>query len=104
MDNLEPYQIWLLMAAAAYAGFLVGRATANRDGSSREERAFQTQMTAESVFSELNESTKADVDRLIQDGKIIHAVKVVREATGKGLKEAKQAVDWRRAMIKSSAL
>lgn len=34
-----------------------------------------------------------EVDALLRDGKKIAAIKVYREATGAGLKEAKEAVD-----------
>ncbi len=97
MENLEPLQIWLLMGAVAYIAFMAGRATANKgDKESREARAFRIQENAESLFSSLTGSTVEEVDRLIGNGKIINAVRVVRENTGAGLKDSKDAVDWRR--------
>jgi ribosomal protein L7/L12 len=39
------------------------------------------------------ESWSAEVDALLRDGKKIQAIKVYREATGAGLKEAKEAVE-----------
>ena len=100
MQNLEPIQIWLLMAAVAYVAFMVGRASVNRgDKESHEARAMRREENAERVFSELSTSATEEVDRLIRDNKIINAVKVVRENTGLGLRDAKLAVDWRRRMM-----
>lgn len=39
------------------------------------------------------EPWRDDVSRLVRDGKKIEAIKTYREATGAGLKEAKDAVD-----------
>ncbi len=101
MQNLDPLQIWLLMAAVAYLAFMAGRATANSgDKESRESRALRTEENAERTFSGMTASTREEIDRLLHDGKIIAAVKIVRENSGLGLREAKQAVDWRRRMIK----
>ncbi len=101
MNALEPIQIWLLLAAVAYIAFMAGRATAGRgDRESREARALRVQEHAERTFSEMTASTREEVDRLLHEGKIIDAIRLVRESSGLGLKDAKQAVDWRRRMIK----
>ena len=101
MNALEPIQIWLLMAAVAYIAFMAGRATANSgDKESHEARALRIQESSERAFSAMTASSREEVDRLLHDGKIINAVKVVRENSELGLREAKQAVDWRRRMIK----
>ena len=100
MENLDPLQIWLLMAAVAYVAFMTGRATAGRDDKeSREAQALRRQESAERVFSEMSASTREEVDRLLRDGKIINAVKVIREHSGLSLRDAKLAVDWRRRMM-----
>ncbi|EPD56180.1 MULTISPECIES: ribosomal protein L7/L12 [Streptomyces] len=39
------------------------------------------------------EPWSAEIDALLREGKKIQAIKVYREATGAGLKEAKEAVD-----------
>lgn len=102
MNNLDPLQIWLLMAAVAYIAFMAGRATARKGGGeSREAKALRIQGSAENAFSSLTPSIAADVDRLLNDGKTIEAIKVMREHTGLGLKESKQAIDWRKRLIKS---
>ncbi len=98
MDNFEPYQIFLLMAAVAYAAFLFGRASA-RGGEGREERRLREAHDAERTFSALDMSKQAEVDRLLTDGKVIAAVKEIRAASGLGLKEAKITADWRRTML-----
>ena len=103
MDAFSPFQLWLLMGAVAYAGFLFGRATANRDGprESREERKMREAHDAERTFSGLPASIQEDVDRLLRDGKTIEAIKVIREAAGIGLKDAKITADARAASIRS---
>jgi hypothetical protein len=51
---------------------------------------------------ELPVETRAEVERLLVDGQVINAIKLVREATGSGLKEAKDAVDeMRRSVLPS---
>ncbi|MHA7870761.1 MAG: hypothetical protein ACX939_00270 [Hyphococcus sp.] len=100
MDTIEPYQIALLMAAVAYAAFLFGRASANREGrESREERQMRTAHEAEQLFSSLSPSKQEEVDRLLTDGQLIPAIKAIREETGAGLRDAKLAADYRRRMV-----
>lgn len=98
MNNIEPYQILLLMAAVAYASFLFGRASA-RGGEGREERRMREDHEGERIFSALDASKQAEVDRLLTEGKLIAAVKEIREATGSGLKEAKTTADYRKRML-----
>ena len=51
---------------------------------------------------ELPAETRVEVERLLADGHVIDAIKLVREATGSGLKEAKDAVDeMRRSVLPS---
>ncbi|WP_066817131.1 ribosomal protein L7/L12 [Sphingomonas mali] len=51
---------------------------------------------------ELSAETRIEVERLLANGQVINAVKLVREATGSGLKEAKDAVDeMRRSVLPS---
>ena len=101
MESFEPYQIFLLMAAVAYAGFLFGRASAGaREG--REERQLREAHDSERAFSSIDPSKQAEVDRLLTDGKMIAAIKGIREATGLGLKDAKTTADWRRRMLSDS--
>ncbi len=96
MENLELYQLVILLLAVAYAAFRVGRATA--PGNSEEARML-ARVNAEDLFAKLPADAQTAVDERIRNGKIIEAVKIIRENTGAGLKESKQAVDMRKAAI-----
>jgi len=51
---------------------------------------------------ELPVEIRGDVERLLADGQVIGAIKLVREVTGSGLKDAKDAVDeMRRSVLPS---
>lgn len=51
---------------------------------------------------ELSSETRIEVERLLANDQVINAIKLVREATGSGLKEAKDAVDdMRRSVLPS---
>ena len=51
---------------------------------------------------ELPTETRVEVERLLANGQVINAVKLVREATGSGLKDAKDVVDeMRRSVLPS---
>ena len=51
---------------------------------------------------ELSSETRVEVERLLANGQVINAIKLVREATGSGLKEAKDMVDeMRRSVLPS---
>jgi ribosomal protein L7/L12 len=51
---------------------------------------------------ELPTETRVEVERLLANGQVINAIKLVREATGSGLKDAKDAVDeMRRSVLPS---
>jgi len=51
---------------------------------------------------ELSSETRVEVEQLLANGQVINAIKLVREATGSGLKEAKDAVDeMRRSVLPS---
>lgn len=51
--------------------------------------------TASSVRGELPASVSAEIDRLVANDQKIHAIKLVREHTGFGLKESKDLVESR---------
>ena len=51
---------------------------------------------------ELSSETRVEVERLLANGQVINAIKLVREATGSGLKEAKDAVDEMRRSVPST--
>jgi ribosomal protein L7/L12 len=48
---------------------------------------------------ELPTETRVEVERLLANGQVINAIKLVREATGSGLKDAKDAVDEMRRSV-----
>lgn len=93
MENVEPYQIIMLMAAVAYAAFLFGRATA---GGSEHQRLVENE-EIEAAMRTISAPKLEEIDRLIADRKKIAAIKVVRAETGLGLRPAKMAVDRRAA-------
>lgn len=51
---------------------------------------------------ELSSEIRVEVERLLANGQVINAIKLVREATGSGLKEAKDAVDEMRRSVPPS--
>jgi len=48
---------------------------------------------------ELSSETRIEVERLLANDQVINAIKLVREATGSGLKDAKDAVDEMRRSV-----
>ncbi len=95
MQNFSPVQLWLLMAAVAYVAFLFGRATKPVDPQERERRRLVEEAEIETAVSGLSASKWEEIDRLLSDRKKIEAIKVLREATGLGLKLSKMAVENR---------
>lgn len=49
------------------------------------------------LFSRLEAQDREQIDAYIADGKLIAAIKLMRESSGVGLKEAKEAVEARKA-------
>lgn len=100
MDTIDQTQMIILLASVAGVAFIVGRATAG--GISSEERAarqMRERQEAEQLFSSLSPTVQQEVDERLKAGKLIEAVKMIREKTGAGLREAKRAADIRRAAI-----
>ncbi len=95
MENFEPYQLWLVMAAVAYVGFLLGRATRGASPEERQRQHMVEEQEIETAMAGLDASKLEEVDRLMMNGKKIEAIKVLREATGLGLKLSKMAVERR---------
>lgn len=103
MFDFDPTGGWLVLAAVAYVAFMIGRMSGGKGEteSEREMRRMQEEQEAEDAFASLSPSVQADVDRLLTEKKTIEAVKVIRENTGKGLKESKDVVDQRRKQFAS---
>lgn len=107
MESLDPGINWLIVAVIAFVAFLFGRASARGGeggggGESRQARRLRETEEATAALAALDLSKQADLDRLIADGRIIDAVKLLREATGMGLYESKLAVDERRKSVSGS--
>ena len=51
---------------------------------------------------EVPAETRAEIERLLADGQVINAIKLVRETTGSGLKAAKDMVDEMRRSVSPS--
>ena len=100
METPDPMQVWLLVAAVGIVSFLLGRATAQKRDGERAERKLREAESAAVSFGALPSANQAEVDRLATDGKMIEAIKLVRELTGLGLKESKDVVDARRKALK----
>ncbi|MEX0643756.1 MAG: ribosomal protein L7/L12 [Parvularculaceae bacterium] len=101
MNAPNVLQVWLLVAAIGGLCFWLGRATARHETpEAREARRLRARETGAAAFSALAAPSQAEVDRLIMEGKTIEAIKALREATGLGLKESKDAVDARRVALK----
>ena len=98
-DDLTATQIWI-SAAVAVAAFILGRVSVG----SPSERARSTLMAEEEAsrtYARLSSSARAEVDRLLADGRMIEAVKLIRAELNTGLYEAKQAVDLRMSQRRS---
>lgn len=93
---------WLVIAVVAWAAFMIGRASAGRRESpeEREMRRMREGESAADAFASLSPSVQTDVDRLLAAGKKIEAIKLIREQTGMGLKESKDAAEHRQSEIK----
>lgn len=91
---------WLFIAFIAYAAFTIGRMSKSGESAeARQMRLMEEETKAANAFSSLTPSIQTDVDRLLMDKKKIEAIKLIREHTGLGLKEAKLAADRRQSEI-----
>jgi ribosomal protein L7/L12 len=63
------------------------------------QRKMEERQQAERLFAGLSPEVQQNIDAQIQSGKVIEAIKIVRVNSGAGLKDAKQAVDARRASM-----
>ncbi len=102
MDLSDPRDFWLLLAAAIGFAFILGRAMRAREegGETRVERRQREAAEALAQFNALTPDKQAEIDALVTNNRIIEAIKRVREETGMGLKESKDAVDVRRRELR----
>lgn len=95
MDHLDQNQIFLLLGALI-VGFILGRKSKSGGGGETSvERAMREQRRSEELLSELSPDALMQVDELMRARKKIEAIKFLREKTGCGLKEGKDAVETR---------
>ena len=81
--------------------YLIGRWQGSGSPSERVERENLMQANAEALFDNLPADVKTAIDDKLRSGKIIEAIKILREATGAGLRDAKLAIDQRRHQLSS---
>ena len=98
MENLEPPIQWIVLALTAWVAFMIGRASNSGGGVDREARRMAEEQEIAAATANLSPSVWAEVDRLLAEKKKIEAIKVLREASGLGLKLSKQAVEQRAAI------
>ena len=104
MENLETDQLLFLVAAVAVAAFWLGRASARSGGGeSGESRRLREQQEIEQLYDGLPSALQEEVDSLLVQGKMLEAIKRIREETGMGLREAKRLVDYRMRMLKGAS-
>ncbi|MGE0408047.1 MAG: hypothetical protein AB7P23_02155 [Amphiplicatus sp.] len=100
MDVFSQHETWYWMAGVAIIAFFLGRMSAGgASPEAREARRMRERQSAEDAFANLAPTTQQELDGLIAEGKIIDAIKKVREATGLSLKESKDAIDYRRSTL-----
>jgi hypothetical protein len=95
MDPLEPHRLWLLIAGVGFFAFLLGRATKGAGPDERARRSLAEDEAIRTGLNRLSPPTLQEIDRLIAERKKIEAIRVLREATGLGLRLAKLAVERR---------
>lgn len=100
MFNLDRMGQWLVLAVVAYGAFMIGRAIgrASAAAGSPESRRMADEEEIAAATASLTPSVWAEVDRLLGEKKKIEAIKVLREASGLGLKLSKDAVERRAKM------
>lgn len=101
LEDLSTLEALALIAAVAVVMFQIGRMSASGESPmDRDARRMQERLNAEEQFNALQPEVQEQIDALVQAGKVIEAVKVIREATGLGLRDAKLIVDARAAQLK----
>ena len=93
-DDLSVTEIWLLIGVAV-AAFIAGRFSARHSPEALERRRIAEEEATRN-FTRLSTTTRAEIDRLLADGKTVEAIRVIRAELNTGLYEAKQIVDQRK--------
>lgn len=97
MSPFDPEYSLLALIVAAVLGFALGRATAGafdpRRQEARRQQKRQDALSAADDLARLPAAKRDAIKRLVEDGRIIEAVRDIRGALGIGLKEAKDVAD-----------
>ncbi|KHK89398.1 ribosomal protein L7/L12 [Novosphingobium malaysiense] len=84
MSGLD-WLLFMLMLLVVFAlGWMAGRGTARRRGASA---------PLPPAYFDLGPALRAEIETAVAEGHKIDAIKLLREATGMGLKESKDAVE-----------
>ena len=94
LEGLSITEIWLLIGVAV-AAFIAGRLSARHSPEALERRRLAEEEAARN-FTRLSTTTRAEVDRLLTDGKTVEAIRLMRAELNTGLYEAKQIIDQRK--------
>ena len=89
MPELDLQTMWPWLAAMFAAGYVLGRITSGGGGPTAEER----RAAAVTTIGRLSAQTRAQADAFLRDGKLIEAIKAIREETGLGLRDSKDIAD-----------
>ena len=82
---------WIVVLAALALGFVIGRASGR--GAARRDELAGAPPPLPQPLARPSPELVAQVEAQIAGGNLIAAIKLMREGTGLGLKEAKEAVD-----------
>jgi large subunit ribosomal protein L7/L12 len=82
---------WIVVAAVLALGFVLGRASGL--SAARRDVLASVPQTLARAGAKLSPETLAKAQAALAGGQKIKAIRLVREATGLGLKESKEAVD-----------
>ena len=90
LASLNNANVMVTLVVVAFIAYLVGKA----NGGPAPDRA-QAQAERTEAVSRLTMQQKMDIDAAIDANKKIEAIRILRAATGMGLKQSKLAVDAR---------
>lgn len=88
---------WLLMAAGALTIFALGWFTGRGTAAGR---VLSGRPSSVHVFAGIGPAVRAEIEAAIADGHKIEAIKLLRDATGMGLKESRDAVEAMEAAMR----
>lgn len=95
MEHFSDQHFLLLIALVAMVFYILGRRSKDGGASGRDFTRRREETDIEQVLASVPATTLEEVDRLMADRRKIDAIKVLRAATGLGLRDAKCAVERR---------